>query len=268
MAEMANFYPSEYECYADVTSKEKLPWLLKKSYGYGFQKRINAIRIWKKDGCLLDIGCASGVFLNYVRSNTQWQVEGEEINPIASAYARDHFGLNVFTGTLEEAAYPDARFDAITMWDVLEHIHDPLASLGEVFRILKPGGHLIIRVPNGISWDARLFGPYWAGLEPPRHLFIFTLQSLTKLVSRTGLIKIMHTTNGGSYTTFLLGLRFYLADRLHQPELAISDNSWMKFLYSPAARLLTAPFFALPGIFQKGSLLTFTAIKPVQGNRL
>jgi 2-polyprenyl-3-methyl-5-hydroxy-6-metoxy-1,4-benzoquinol methylase len=266
IAEMANYYPEEYECYQDVTSVKKVSLLLKESYKYGMLKRLNAVRTWKKQGWLLDIGCASGLFLNFVRSNSGFNVRGEEINLAASQYARDHFKLDVFTGSLEESAYPDSSFDAVTMWDVLEHIHDPLAGLREVFRILKPGGIVVMRVPNGAGWDARLFRQYWAGLEAPRHLFIFTLATLTELVSRAGLAPLAHTTNGGGYTTFLLSLRFFLAERLNQPELAVSDDTWMRFFYSPFARLVTAPIFALPGIFQNGTLLTFTAVKPTQGS--
>jgi SAM-dependent methyltransferase len=265
LQEIGAYYPENYEPYQDVIADHRSSWLLIKAYNYGYQKRMSAVTTWKKGGCLLDIGCASGGFLNYAQSSYRWVTKGVEISGTAAAYARDHNHLDVFSGTLEEANYPAGSFDAVTMWDVLEHVHDPLNTLTEIYRVLKPGGIVVSRVPNGGSWDAHLFGEFWAGLDAPRHLFVFTHQSLSALVEKAGFNILALNTSGGNYPAFVLSLRFYLSEKLHDPQLAASEKTWINFLYSPAARLLAAPFFSIPGIFNAGPLSTITAVKPSQG---
>jgi SAM-dependent methyltransferase len=265
LSEMGAFYPDDYECYQDVTSEPNASWLMQQAYTYGLKKRLAAVQRWKKGGRLLDVGCASGVFLHFVQSHPEWSVNGIEISPTAAEYARGKYGLDVFTGTLEDRSFPENSFDAVTLWDVLEHLHEPLESLHEVFRVLKPGGIVVSRVPNGNSWDANLFGKYWAGIDAPRHLFVFDQSTLSKIFCQAGFTPLTFSTNGGSYPTFLFSLRFYLADKLHQPELGKSDHTWIRFLYSPVARLISAPLFSLSGIFKHGPLMIVVARKPSEG---
>ena len=101
-------------------------------------------------GRLLDVGCAKGVFLDVARREG-WQPIGLEISSFASQYARDNFGLEVFTGTLEEAPWLDASFDVITMLDVIEHSTDPSHVLLQARRLLRAGGILVIEMPNARS---------------------------------------------------------------------------------------------------------------------
>ncbi len=98
-------------------------------------------------GNLLDVGSHSGFFLRIARGRG-WKVTGVEPSPTTSALARDRFGLDVFTGTLNEVALPESSFDVATLVDVFEHIGQPLALLGDVYRVLRPGGVLFIKVPN------------------------------------------------------------------------------------------------------------------------
>jgi predicted SAM-dependent methyltransferase len=114
-----------------------------------------------------------------------WNVEGVEPDPVAVASARDA-GLSVLEGTLSTIEYPANHFDAITMSHVIEHLHDPLAALRECYRILRPGGVLWVATPNLGSYGHKLFGRDWRGLEPPRHLGIFTRESLKAGLKETG----------------------------------------------------------------------------------
>jgi SAM-dependent methyltransferase len=133
----------------------------------------------------LDVGANDGFFLHLARQSG-WDVQGVEIAESAAAYAREVFDLDVFVGQLTEANFPDQAFDVVTFWHVLEHVHDPLGHLQETYRILKPGGLLIVEVPNISSWQARLFGARWRALDTPRHLYHFSPDSLKAMLQKAG----------------------------------------------------------------------------------
>lgn len=95
-----------------------------------------------KQGRLLDVGCAAGFFLAEARAF--YDVQGVELSSWSSAWAREQLQLPVFTGTLQQAALPAAHFDLVTLWDVIEHVPDPVPLLAEAARVLKPGGSLLV----------------------------------------------------------------------------------------------------------------------------
>jgi SAM-dependent methyltransferase len=88
--------------------------------------------------------------------------------------------------TLAAAGYPAGHFDVVLVWHVLEHLREPDAALAEMHRVLRPGGRLVVAVPNFSSWQARWAGPAWFHLDPPRHLHHFPLAALRRLVERSG----------------------------------------------------------------------------------
>ena len=133
---------------------------------------------------LLEIGFGNGEVLDRLLSYG-WQVEGVETDPAAVQKARNR-GLNVRIGDLIDQNYPDESFDAIVSKHVIEHVPDPLRFLIECYRILRPEGRLVFYTPHADSWGHRLYKEHWRGLEPPRHLFIFTISSLTTLARRAG----------------------------------------------------------------------------------
>jgi len=96
---------------------------------------------------ILDVGCGQGQFLKLAK-DSGWEVEGVELAKSACGYARKKFGIEVRNEDLKEAVFPDAYFDIVTLWNVLDHLLDPLDALKEIYRILKPGGILVSRVPN------------------------------------------------------------------------------------------------------------------------
>jgi 2-polyprenyl-3-methyl-5-hydroxy-6-metoxy-1,4-benzoquinol methylase len=138
-----------------------------------------------KPGRLLEVGCGSGVFLDRMRSRG-WGVQGIEVDPKAAKAAREAFGVPVYMGNLEEANYPSACFDAVTMNHVIEHVHDPIALLQECHRVLKPGGQLVVVTPNVRSFGHMRFGRDWRGLEPPRHLHLFCRSTLKNIANKAG----------------------------------------------------------------------------------
>jgi 2-polyprenyl-3-methyl-5-hydroxy-6-metoxy-1,4-benzoquinol methylase len=136
---------------------------------------------------LLDVGCSSGAFLAMVRRQGM-EAEGVELSPQAAQTARDA-GFKVFTGMLEDARFPDASFDAITLIELIEHLRDPLALLAECRRILRPGGMLMATTPNGESWTARAMGGRWEVFSLRAmggHVSFFNPRSLGLLAERTG----------------------------------------------------------------------------------
>jgi 2-polyprenyl-3-methyl-5-hydroxy-6-metoxy-1,4-benzoquinol methylase len=135
-------------------------------------------------GRLLDVGCGSGEWLASMQK-LGWQVLGVDFDENAVKIARQE-GLEVRTGSLEEQGFPDGSFDAVTLSHVIEHVPDPARTLAECARILKPAGKLVLLTPNAASLGHRLFKKHWRGLEPPRHLHIFSIESLPSMLEVAG----------------------------------------------------------------------------------
>ena len=112
-----------------------------------------------------------------------WLVEGIESDPRAVEVAR-RTGLDVRQGLFPNPDLDSARFDAVTLNHVLEHLADPIAALREAFRVLKPGGLLSITTPNLSSAGHRRFGRHWLHLDPPRHLSVFDSATLRLALER------------------------------------------------------------------------------------
>jgi SAM-dependent methyltransferase len=117
-----------------------------------------------------------------------WVVTGVERFP---EDARKN-GLEVFSDVGEvmsgrDGGSPSPAFDCITLWHSLEHMADPFALLGQVSALLKPGGRVIVAVPDNGGWQARLFGRFWLHLDVPRHLWHFTGPALGEAFQKAGL---------------------------------------------------------------------------------
>jgi 2-polyprenyl-3-methyl-5-hydroxy-6-metoxy-1,4-benzoquinol methylase len=136
------------------------------------------------EGRLLDVGCGSGEWL-VTMCELGWRVEGIDFDEDAVGVAKQK-GLDVRCGTLEQQNFPDGIFDAVTLNHVIEHLPDPKRTILECARILKPDGKLVIFTPNSSSLGHKVFQQNWRGLEPPRHLYLFSMQSLRSLLERNG----------------------------------------------------------------------------------
>ncbi len=154
---------------------------------------VHALRIFRcrrvercsEKGRVLDIGCGRSDFLS-VMAGRGWEVTGLEMNERAADYAKDALGLDVRVGTLKDQRFPNDHFDAVTLWHVFEHFRDPALLLKECRRILKPGGLLVVAIPNRASLQARLTGNGWFHLDVPYHLYHFSLGNLKKLIGKGG----------------------------------------------------------------------------------
>lgn len=134
---------------------------------------------------LLDFGCGSGSFLLRMRGQG-WRVTGLDMSEAAVSRLRGDFGLHALCGSLPHPALEDGSFDVITMWQSLEHVHQPLEALLAAKQLLAPGGKLIAAVPNIDSLAFRMFGSAWNGLDLPRHLVHFTPHTLSLMLRRAG----------------------------------------------------------------------------------
>jgi SAM-dependent methyltransferase len=114
-----------------------------------------------------------------------WSVKGIEINDSARHSSIETYGLEVI-GPDQLPDLEKHSFDCITLWHVLEHFHDPRDYLARLRELLKPGGTMIIAVPNIVSADAVYYGSYWAALDVPRHLWHFSPATLRLLAGKTG----------------------------------------------------------------------------------
>jgi ubiquinone/menaquinone biosynthesis C-methylase UbiE len=193
-------------------------------------------------GRLLDVGCGTGDFLSEMQQQRGWSVMGLEPARHAARYAHDEEGLSVLAGVLNQAPLADQSFDAITFWDVLEHVYHPRAVIAEAARLLRPGGVLVINHPNIESLDRRIFGRYWLGYELPRHLYLFPAALLRQLMAEQGLYEVEQRCLYGSYSATISSLQFLLSEYLGRSH---SDRLVNQVLLSMPLRFLAAPIFGV-----------------------
>lgn len=133
---------------------------------------------------VLDVGCGNGARLQRLAA-MGWRAEGQEVDAEAAAAAKA-LGLDVYVGSLDSAYFSERRYDAIVSNHVIEHLHDPGAMVRRCRDLLEDNGKLVIITPNVRSLGSRLFGNDWRGLEPPRHIQIFSPAALRKMLRDNG----------------------------------------------------------------------------------
>jgi len=180
-AEIGKYYPAGY--YGTGSRFNRVvEWLLHRLHLY----RVHQIEEHRRPGKVLDIGCGRGLLLDKLRQHG-WVPLGTELSEDAAAYARNHLHLPVLTQPLEEIGLPSNEFDLVILWHVLEHVQSPRDMVNEIARVLKPGGILLVAVPNFASWEARWSRSHWFHLDVPRHLTHFTPKTLGRLLGEAGL---------------------------------------------------------------------------------
>ena len=144
-------------------------------------------------GRLLDIGCGNGKFLR-LASSVGWSVVGIDFDYEAVSEARSG-GMDVRHGGIESID-SNEKFDFISVSHVIEHVYDPVDLVTACYKLLKVGGALWLETPNINSMGYTLYQSNWRGLEPPRHIVLFNLNSLTELLSNTGFTSIRQKLHG------------------------------------------------------------------------
>lgn len=145
-------------------------------------------------GRLLDVGCAAGFFL--AEAQAHYEVQGIELSQWSSAYAREKLSLPVITGTLSQAALPASHYDVVTLWDVIEHVPEPVPLLQEAARVLAPDGRMVLTTGDWGSAYAQARGADWHLMTPPWHLTMFDRPALETAAARAGLRVVAWRTEG------------------------------------------------------------------------
>lgn len=191
--------PSEIDSYYDDNFFDKHYQKLQtdpKRQGYECRKfnyRLEEIeKRTRGNGTILDVGCSFGFFLDAAKKRG-WKIDGVEISEFAANYARNNLGINVINKPLNEANFDARFFDVVTLWNVIEHLYDPIELMREIHRILKRGGMLVLTTGNAESLLARLQRERWRMLIPPIHLSYFAPSTIKRLLNSCDLELIEQT---------------------------------------------------------------------------
>ncbi|MEO5983892.1 MAG: class I SAM-dependent methyltransferase [Ferruginibacter sp.] len=187
-AEIGDYYKSpDY-----ISHTESTTGLINKVYHFirNFTLRTKKQLIEKETGIaagkLLDVGSGTGAFLHTMKQGG-WQIAGVE--PDEDARNKASALYNVVTKAPEELKnFPDGHFDVVTLWHVLEHVHDLHRYISTIKKLLGEKGKIFIAVPNHTSADAENYKEHWAAFDVPRHLYHFSPHSMNVLLSKHGLI--------------------------------------------------------------------------------
>lgn len=158
-----------------------------------FKAFLKRLATWlPSKGRLLDVGAATGHFVGLAQE-AGWQAEGIDVSAHGVALGKAK-GLKMERATLDDYNAPPESFDALTLWDVIEHVPDASAALDRCKALLKPGGAIAINTPDGESGFARLMGRRWHALVPPEHVFIFNRRALERMLKDRGfdILRVEH----------------------------------------------------------------------------
>ncbi len=185
------YYKSEdYISHSD-TSKGIINRVYKMVRGRTLVKKRKLIEHYTglKKGSALDVGSGTGAFVHELKQSG-WNVTGLEPDAGARKVAHNIHNVDLYD-TLALYSLPANSFDAITLWHVLEHVHELHVYVQQLKKLLSDKGKLFIAVPNYTSLDAEKYGNYWAAYDVPRHLYHFSPASMKTLMEKNGL-KIIH----------------------------------------------------------------------------
>jgi len=176
-ADLSPYYPTNYRRYNPLILK-----ILKFLYRQRVKRWASD---FKNPGFAFELGCGDGLMLDTLRS-LGWKVVGNERTAQAASFAAHKLGLPVFVGGLD-ALQPTPLFDLIFLFQVLEHLEDPVTVLKQLVQLMKPNGKIIIGVPNYGGWQSRVGKEKWFHLDVPRHLNHFSRPSLHFHLKEAGL---------------------------------------------------------------------------------
>jgi 2-polyprenyl-3-methyl-5-hydroxy-6-metoxy-1,4-benzoquinol methylase len=165
------------------------------TYRVYFDKKLNDLQRYMSAGRLLDVGCGAGFFLDAARGRG-YDIAGVDLSPVPAQYVERRLGLNVSVGSLYHYAAPSESFDAVTIFQTIEHDPHPADLCRELLRILRPGGVLMVTTPAADGFVARGMGKRWFGYRNIEHVSFFSRESLGYALEQAGfevqLLEIEH----------------------------------------------------------------------------
>jgi 2-polyprenyl-3-methyl-5-hydroxy-6-metoxy-1,4-benzoquinol methylase len=266
-AAIAAFYPDEYSPHRVGKTRQRNPLeraVLRARYGYRHLRsplpdwlgRMVGLFAYRESvpfvpgGRMLDVGCGGGTNLRAMQS-LGWEPHGVDFSALAVQTCRQS-GLDVFHGELSQAGFPDGAFDLVSAHHVIEHVADPAALLREVFRIVKPGGMLLLRTPNSAALGRGWFGTDWYANDVPRHLTLFAPDNLALLAENAGFERCVIRTSSTPKV---------LLNSLDYRRGARSRNSRSR----TSLRMLARIYMAAAAITGRGDEIFATFRKPASG---
>jgi len=220
LATIGSYYPEQYSPFEGTKIREaSSPGFsprLKKSIQKIF--RFNTMVLPPQPpGRLLEVGCASGSFLHHMAQGG-WDVEGVEPSKAAAQNTR-RIGYRVFEGSIESKPETTVLFDLIVGWMVLEHLHEPTATLRKFRSWLKQDGWLVLSVPDAGGMEFRWFKNRWYALQLPNHLYHFTPQMIRLVLRKTGW-KVERIFHQRILTSLIASFGYFLSDKGVGPNIA------------------------------------------------
>ena len=258
-SDLSAFYPEKYRHYNPL-----ILIILEFLYNIRAQKWSGMFRV---PGVAFEMGCGNGIMLKTLRQHG-WQVLGNERTVAAADFARHKLRLPIFVGGID-SINPTSFADLIILFQVLEHLQDPLSTLRQLNQIIQPQGKLIIAVPNFGAWQSKFGGEKWFHLDVPRHHFHFSLPALEFCLKESGFeivqvsfASLEHDPFGwvqsilnrlykkqNHLTRLLIGLdRPIITDTIH---IGLAIAIW----------ILSLPMSVTSWIFQRGAIIEIVAQK-------
>jgi len=207
-----------------------------------FGKRVQEIKKFASGGKILDVGCAAGHFLEEAKK-AGFDPYGIELSPSSCKAARKVFGDHIFEGSIENNNFEDSFFDIITMFDLFEHVRDPLATMHYCNKLLKHDGLLVATLPDTSSLSARLMRKRWFQYKK-EHLYYFNKQNLINLLNQES-FEVLEIVN--AVKVFNLKYAYYY--------LHFYSNKFLKPLWSTAIALCPKALLQRPIYMNSGELL-------------
>ena len=268
-AEMNQFYPETYSWKETFEAGSFLTqWIRKLEKGYRYhllKDEASKVAKWsgKRSARVLDIGCGAGDRLDVFRS-MRFETYGVETSDSAD-YAKERLKLNVIKGDLFSARFPDDFFDLVTLYNVLEHTHDPVRICKEIQRILKKDGVLIIQVPNKDCLQFKIFKERWAAFDVPRDLYYFGTRTLSALLKKAGfeVAKIDHFMNWWHPPTLVISLFPGLDPRRAWGMERRGGTTLFLRLAWALCTLLAGPLTELESGMKRGATVTYYSVKDI-----
>jgi 2-polyprenyl-3-methyl-5-hydroxy-6-metoxy-1,4-benzoquinol methylase len=263
--QIARLYPDDYAPHVGGSARRPARWqelagsrgarpsaLARLIVRIGQNMTFRPIPAWVGDGVILDVGCGGGAFLDTMKQ-LGWTTHGCDAVPAACEVA-SRKGHAVRLGNAEDLDYPDASFDVVYVNHVLEHTASPRRALAGMWRVLRPGGQLVLGVPNYGGLQMRTLGRYSTALDLPRHLYQFERRTIGRYLAEAGFHDVRLSTRTGSQS-LTKAIRLLVNDALGTGFRR--EPAWLSAPFGPMCF-----FLGLFGYFGAGRDLRAVATRP------